>query len=68
MENLSVKKKMWGVKEVAEYLNVPISKIYSLTRQKGPNTIPRFKIGRHLRFIKEDIDIWLNSQRVGFRP
>lgn len=59
--------RLWSVEDVAAYLDVPKSKIYSLTRQKGPDSIPRYKIDRYLRFVQEEIDMWLESKRLGFR-
>lgn len=59
---------LWDVKDVAKYMKVTESTIYGHTRQTGPHSIPRLKVGRHLRFVKNEIDIWLDSNRGGFRP
>lgn len=59
---------LWRVKDVANYINVKESVVYGYTRQKGPDSIPRRKVGRNLRFVKKEIDIWLNTQHLGFKP
>jgi len=41
---------------------VPKSKIYALTMQTGPGSIPRFKIGRDLRFKRSKIERWAEEQ------
>lgn len=47
------------VKELAQYLKVPKSTIYSLVREAR---IPSHKVGRHWRFRKRTIDIWLDQR------
>ena len=38
------------VDELAEHLKVPKSWIYSRTREKGPDSIPRIQAGKYIRF------------------
>jgi excisionase family DNA binding protein len=45
--------------EVAALLRVPKSTVYKLA-QNG--TVPAFKVGKHWRFLLEDIKSWLRSQ------
>ena len=47
------------VDQVAEYLNIKASTIYSKLLE-----IPHFKVGRLIRFKKEDIDHWLEATKV----
>ncbi len=47
-----------SVKEVANYLNVKISTVYSRV-----NEIPHYRVGRLLRFKKLDIEAWMEGQR-----
>ncbi|WDP91077.1 MAG: helix-turn-helix domain-containing protein [Desulfobacter sp.] len=54
-----------NVDELAAFLNVPKSKIYSLTRQKGKDSIPRYKIGRYVRFKLNEVLEWLESRKIG---
>ena len=48
------------VLELAEYLSVPTATIYAWRYQsKGPRG---FRVGRHLRFRKGDVEDWLGKQ------
>ena len=42
-------------REVAEMLRVPISWVYERTRLHGNGRLPHIKIGKYLRFRKEDV-------------
>ena len=46
--------------EVLEYLQVNLRTVYRLIKA---GKIPAVRVGRQWRFRKEDIDVWLNSQR-----
>jgi excisionase family DNA binding protein len=53
------------VPEVAALLRVPISRVYEWTRRLGPDTIPRYRAGRHLTFLSDEVMRWFTtSQRV----
>ncbi len=47
------KDNVMNIKEVSEYLKIPISTVYRLA-QNG--SIPAAKIGKHWRFMKKDLD------------
>ena len=47
--------------EVCDYLNLSKSNIYKLTMN---NEIPLYKLGRILKFKKDEIDTWIISHRV----
>lgn len=47
------------VSQAAEYLNLPVSKIYELVRSKG---FPALKLGKHWRIHKERLDQWLHNK------
>lgn len=49
------------VRELSDYLNLKRSTLYSLAES---GQIPHYRIGRLLRFRKEEIDSWLEGQRV----
>lgn len=50
--------------DVAALLSVPRSSVYEYARrQRDP--LPSVAIGRHRRFIREDIEAWLASHRGG---
>lgn len=47
-------------RDVAEYLDVPVSTIYQWrTRGLGPRAA---RVGRHLRWRKSEVDSWLDQQ------
>lgn len=49
------------VRQVASMLNIPAQTIYTWRYEGiGP---PGFKVGRHLRFRREDIETWLAERR-----
>ena len=49
------------VDEVAEWLGVPVGTIYAWRyRGGGPAS---YKVGRHVRFRREDVEAWLADQR-----
>jgi excisionase family DNA binding protein len=54
------------VKELAAYLKVPVSWVYSRSRETGPNAMPRHKVGKYLRFEIDSILKWLHEQDNGF--
>lgn len=47
--------------EVSEYLAVPVSTIHRW-RYVGTGP-PAIRIGRHLRFDKDDLEHWINEQK-----
>jgi excisionase family DNA binding protein len=47
------------IKEVAEYLRVPVSSLYKLAQQ---GKIPASRVGRRWRFRREIIDRWIDDQ------
>jgi excisionase family DNA binding protein len=57
MEHLD---RLLTVQELANYLGVPVATIYAWRyRHEGP---PGFRVGRHLRFRRSDVEEWLNDQ------
>lgn len=61
----SNEEEIWNVNDVCAAFKIPKSKLYSLTMRSGEGTIPRFKIGRDLRFKKSETIKWFNEQRDG---
>ncbi len=45
--------------DVCEYLKIPRSTLYKLSRDKA---IPAFRVGRHWRFRREKIKEWVERQ------
>jgi excisionase family DNA binding protein len=50
------------VKELAKELSVPVSWVYSRTRQKGSDTIPHLRVGKYRRFKLSEVLDWLKSK------
>jgi excisionase family DNA binding protein len=48
------------VQEIANYLEMPRSSIYSLVEKKG---IPHYRVGRLVRFKKTEIDKWMAQNK-----
>ncbi len=49
------------IKEVSEYLKIPVSTIYKLVNE---GKVPAAKIGKHWRFRREEIDkLFLDKTR-----
>ena len=49
--------------EMAGKLKVPVSWLYSRTRDKGDGAIPRLKVGKYLRFSESDVMEWLMERQ-----
>ncbi len=57
------------VPEVAALLGVPVSRVYSWTRQAGPDAIPCYGGAKRLRFIAEEVLAWdKRANRRELRP
>lgn len=50
------------IDELAEMWKVPKSWVYSRTRETGPGSIPRLKVGKYLRFDANQVTDWLKRQ------
>jgi excisionase family DNA binding protein len=57
--------RLLSVQEVAELYGVPRSWVYT---QAEAGRLPHFKIGRYVRFKREDIADWLAGQRREPQP
>jgi len=58
----ATKSKLLTTEELAKYLGVPIGTIYRWrTMGTGP---PAMRVGRHLRFRKDEVDAWLETRRI----
>ena len=48
------------VEDLADYLGVPVATMYAWRyRHQGP---PGFRVGRHLRYRRSDVDEWIDHQ------
>lgn len=52
--------KLWSLKELADYLGIPVQTIYQWrTKKYGP---PGKRIGKHVKFRPEDVYEWVANQ------
>jgi excisionase family DNA binding protein len=52
---------LWSSEELAQFLGVPLKTLYAWQhRRVGP---PAYRVGKHLRFRREDVEAWLQSRR-----
>lgn len=52
--------RLLSAQEVADYLGVPITTVYTWRhRSQGP---PGFRVGRHLRYRRRDVEAWIERQ------
>ena len=49
----------WNIDDLSDYLNVKVKTIYSMVPD-----IPHYRIGKLIRFKKDEIDNWLESKRA----
>ncbi len=51
--------RLWGVKDVADYLGIPVQTIYQWrTRGYGP---PGVRMGKHVRFDPNEVRAWVKT-------
>lgn len=49
--------RLWSIKDVAEYLGIPVQTIYQWrTKGYGP---PGRRMGKHVRFVSDDVRAWV---------
>jgi excisionase family DNA binding protein len=51
------------ISELSQKLKVPVSWLYSRTRERGEGTIPIVRVGKYLRFNYEDVTAWLQEKQ-----
>ncbi|GBD85426.1 helix-turn-helix domain protein [bacterium BMS3Abin02] len=57
MDNLD---RLLSVGELAAYLDIPVATLYAWRyRSQGP---PGFRVGRHIRYRRSDIEAWIDEQ------
>jgi hypothetical protein len=47
---------------MAKILSIPVSRLYSETRRKGPDTIPLVRIGKYCRFHVPSVIAYFQKQ------
>ena len=58
---MAIIKTLFSTKELAEYTGYSIHSIYYMIKN---NTIPYYKPNRKVFFKKDDIDNWIDSEKV----
>ena len=60
IEGVERKDRLISVKELADYLDVPVTTLYQWRyRREGP---PGFRVGRHVRYRWSDVEEWIEHQ------
>ncbi|MBN2255254.1 MAG: helix-turn-helix domain-containing protein [Deltaproteobacteria bacterium] len=49
----------WDINDLSHYLNVKVKTLYAMIQK-----IPHYRIGRLIRFRKEDVDSWMERKKV----
>jgi excisionase family DNA binding protein len=53
--------KLWSVRELAEFLDVPVTTVYQWrSKRYGPVGL---RIGKHVRYRPADVERWLSTLR-----
>ena len=52
------------ISELSQKLKVPVSWLYSRTRERGEGTIPLVRVGKYLRFNYDDVTAWLHKKQI----
>lgn len=50
-----------NIKEVADFLRIPVSTIYKLAQD---GKVPAIKVGKHWRFLKKDLESLFEQKRL----
>lgn len=61
------KNEVLTIDELAEALKIKKTWLYRATMKKDESSIPRIKLGKHLRFIEEDVRVWMKQFAVGMK-
>jgi excisionase family DNA binding protein len=56
-----MEEKLLTINELAEYLNISRRTVYRILDHQN---LPAYRIGKHLRFKRDDIDQWIVDQKI----
>ena len=56
-----LREKLLTLKDLADYLNISRRTVYRLLNGES---LPAYRIGKNMRFKREDIDEWLKDQKI----
>lgn len=54
---------MMTPEQVAEFFQVPTSWIYKHTKKHAEDKLPHHKLGKYVRFIKEEVEAFVERHR-----
>jgi excisionase family DNA binding protein len=63
-ERVHLARPLLTAEQVAGLLGIPRSSVYDYARRAN-EPLPSLQIGRHRRFVQEDIENWLRRQSAG---
>jgi len=52
----------WDIEDLSVYLKVKVKTLYAMT-----SDIPHYRVGKLIRFRKEEIDSWMEERKVSDR-
>jgi excisionase family DNA binding protein len=60
-QSISIDNGYWDIKDLSQYLKVKIKTLYAMVPD-----IPHYRIGKLIRFRKQEIDSWMEKNRSMF--
>ncbi|ABC77991.1 MAG: helix-turn-helix domain-containing protein [Clostridiaceae bacterium] len=58
-KNLMIDDGFWNIEDLSNYLKVKIKTLYAMT-----SDIPHYRVGKLIRFKKQEIDTWMENKKV----
>jgi excisionase family DNA binding protein len=58
-ENQIIDNRFWDIEDLSNYLNIKVKTIYSMVPD-----IPHYRVGKLIRFKKQEIDAWMENKSV----
>jgi excisionase family DNA binding protein len=58
-ENLLIDNGYWNIEDLSNYLKVKVKTLYARV-----SDIPHYRVGKLIRFKKQEIDSWMENKRV----
>jgi excisionase family DNA binding protein len=58
-EDQIIENGFWDIADLSSYLKVKVKTIYAMT-----SVIPHYRVGKLIRFRKQEIDSWMESRRA----
>jgi len=58
-ENSMIDDGFWDIEDLSNYLKVKIKTLYAMS-----SDIPHYRVGKLIRFRKQEIDSWMENRRV----